>query len=246
MASPLPRRRGPAHRVLPGRCSLAASRYARASPPALAGRSFRTNGSSARPSPAGLLLRLPWRACPRHHNAPSQPRQGPSARPRSASVGITAPACERINQGALESVLLLAARPTAACLGGATTSLAAVSWRTARADPHSQAVGIVRLRHPRRRPRQLALHADWRADRADRRRRGPVGDRRVAHRRHQDPQGRQPRPLALRLRRPPRPAGRPLLAVEVHPMPSRGLCRVGVRRPAFCLLSGLRAISGSA
>jgi biotin operon repressor len=32
----------------------------------------------------------------------------------------------------------------------------------------------------------------------------------------------------------------------IHPMPSRGLCLVGVRRPAFCLLSGLGAMSGSA
>ena len=41
-------------------------------------------------------------------------------------------------------------------------------------------------------------------------------DRRAAHRRHQDPQGRQPRPAADRLRRPPRPAGRDRVAVEVH------------------------------
>jgi hypothetical protein len=46
--------------------------------------------------------------------------------------------------GALESVLLLATSATAACLGGATTSLVAVSWRAARADPHSHAVDIVR------------------------------------------------------------------------------------------------------
>jgi hypothetical protein len=33
------------------------------------------------------------------------------------------------------------------------------------------------------------------------------------------------------------------VAVEVHPMPSRGLCRVGARRPRLCLLSALEAMS---
>ena len=80
---------------------------------------------------------------------------------------------------------------------------------------HSRAIGVVRLRAARRRPRQVALHADRRAHRPDRRRRHPARDRRAAHRRHQDPQGRHPRAAALRLRRPPRPAGRDRLAVEV-------------------------------
>ena len=75
---------------------------------------------------------------------------------------------------------------------------------------------VLRLRRPRRRPRQLALHPDRGADRADRRRRGPPGDRPAAHRRHQDPQGRHPGTPALRLRRPPRPTGRHRLAAEVH------------------------------
>jgi hypothetical protein len=82
--------------------------------------------------------------------------------------------------------------------------------------PHSHAVGIVRLRPPRRRPRQLPLHADRRLGRPHRRRRRPAADRGVALRRHQGPQGRQPRTAAVRLRRPPRPAGRDRLAVEVH------------------------------
>lgn len=41
-----------------------------------------------------------------------------------------------------------------------------VRWPTRR---HSQAVGIVRVHRPRRRPRQLAVHPDRGADRADRR-----------------------------------------------------------------------------
>jgi hypothetical protein len=32
----------------------------------------------------------------------------------------------------------------------------------------------------------------------------------------------------------------------IRPMPSRGLCRVGARRPALSLLSALGAMSGSA
>jgi hypothetical protein len=81
---------------------------------------------------------------------------------------------------------------------------------------HSHTVGIVRLRAAGRRPRQVALHADWRAHRTDRRWRRPAGHRRPAHRRHQDAQGRDPRAAALRLRRPPLPAGRDRLAVEGH------------------------------
>jgi ParB/RepB/Spo0J family partition protein len=50
----------------------------------------------------------------------------------------------------------------------------------------------------------------------DRRRRRAPGDRRAARRRHQDAQGRHPRAAAHRLRRPPRPAGRARVAVEVR------------------------------
>ena len=84
-----------------------------------------------------------------------------------------------------------------------------------RPDRHRRRA-VLRLRAARRRPRQLAVHADRGADRADRRRRHPARRRRAAHRRHQDAQGRQPRPAADRLRRPPRPAGRARVAVEVH------------------------------
>jgi hypothetical protein len=141
---------------------------------------------------------------------------------------------KRVRRGALQSVLLLATSTTAACFG-ATTSLVAVSSRTAPADSHSQAVGIVRLRAARAGPRQLAVHADRGAGRADRGRRHPPGRRRAARRRHQDAQGRHARTAALRLRRAARPAGRARLAVEVHRMPSRGLCRVGVRRAGSSL-----------
>jgi hypothetical protein len=123
-------------------------------------------------------------------------------------------------KGPLESVLLLllllATSATAACLGGATTRLVAVSWRTARADPHNQAVGIVRLRAARTRLRQVAIHADGRADRSPGGQRRAARRRRPACRRHEDAQGRQPGTAAHRLRRRARPAGRDRVAVEVR------------------------------
>ena len=58
-------------------------------------------------------------------------------------------------------------------------------------DPADMDVArVLRLRAARDRSRQLAVHADRRADRQDRRRRHPARDRRAAQRRHQDPQGR--------------------------------------------------------
>jgi hypothetical protein len=99
-----------------------------------------------------LLLRLRLRACARrcaHHRGHLRKDL---RRPRSAGVSNRAHV-EAVHRGAPESVLLPAAGATAACFGGATSSLVAVSSRTAPADPHSQAVGIVRLRAggPRRR-----------------------------------------------------------------------------------------------
>jgi integrase len=62
---------------------------------------------------------------------------------------------------------------------------------------------IVRLRPARRRLRQVALYADGRAHRPPGGRRRAPRRRRPAHRRHEDPQGRQPWPAAHRLRRRP-------------------------------------------
>jgi hypothetical protein len=48
----------------------------------------------------------------------------------------------------------------------------------------------------------------------------PPGDRRLAHRRHQDAQGRHPRPAALRLRRAPRSARRHDQLGDERPQPA--------------------------
>jgi hypothetical protein len=137
---------------------------------------LRTNSSSARPSPAGCCFVCD---CERVHDtarASQPPRQGPSVRSRSAGVSSTAAPVRAVHQGPVELFLLvvLATCPTATCLGGATVSLVAVSWRMARAEPHSQAVGIGRLRAAQHRPLQLPVHADRGAARAERRRRHPL------------------------------------------------------------------------
>jgi hypothetical protein len=80
---------------------------------------------------------------------------------------------EAVHQGAPESVLLPATSATAACFGGAASSLVAVSSRTAPADPHSQAVGIVRPSRVGERRLGCAARA------------GPTGL--VSSRRHLDP-----------------------------------------------------------
>ena len=84
---------------------------------------------------------------------------------------------------------------------------------------------VLRVRAARHRLRPLALHADRRADRPSGGERDPAGDRRVPRRRDQDQEGRHARKAADRLRGSPGSRAADRLAVAVHRMPSRGLCR---------------------